>query len=132
MPKHKTPMNNTQNISRFSDLMSKRAAERMLKEASHATPILPNGGSRLWASLSRTLVEGRANAKGSVYVVNIFDRASPWILPRYQKTFTNESLRVVTADAVGWIEDRTNELHWMNNDVHTAIVSIQPYCAHST
>lgn len=108
-----------------------REANKALREASFQTPTLPNGSSRLFASVYRQLVDGKRSQKG-LLVINIFDRASPWIQPRYQKTYTGHSLRVVTADAVNWIEDRKAELCAMSDKVNAAILSVKPFKADTT
>jgi len=111
--------------SRFSENMTMRQARAMLWEASLATPSLPNNlGCRLAAHLSQEKHAGKR-----VYVVNIFDRSPAWINPRYQKGYVRDSLRVAVADAVCWIEDRTPELHAMNDKVCAAILTIQPFRA---
>ena len=109
--------------ARFSDNITLKEAQKAIYEACSETPTLPNHGSRLGAHLHRELIEGKANCKGAPYVVNIFDRSSPWIQPRYQKSYMGKSLRVVTADAVTWIEDRTGELRAMSEKVNAAILS---------
>lgn len=111
--------------SRFSENMSLKEARKILREVSFATPSLPGArGSRIFASVSSERHEGE-----KVYVLHIFDRASPWVMPRYARTIIRDSLRVAVADGVTWIEDRTPELRAMADKVNGAILSVQPFTA---
>ena len=115
---HSTP-------SRFSENMSLKDARKVLREVSFATPSLPGSrGSRLFGSVSSEWSEGK-----KVYVLHVFDRASPWIMPRYARTIIRDSLRGAVADGVTWVEDRTPELRAMADKVNRAILSVQPFTA---
>ena len=111
--------------SRFSENMSLKDARKILRDVSFSTPSLPESrGSRIFASVSLDRREGE-----KVYVLHIFDRASPWVMPRYARTIIRDSLRVAVADGVTWIEDRTPELRAMADKVNGAILSVQPFTA---
>ena len=109
--------------------MKLHEARLLLNRAAHATPSLPNLGSRLAATVHRELIDGRANCKGSRYIINIFDRASPWILPRYVKSYANTELQDMTYTAIAWIVNHTAELHAMSVQVNAAITAMQPFRA---
>ncbi len=111
--------------ARFSEATTMRQARKHLREAASLSPVLPrNLGNRWGVHLLRRL--STASEMPGWYEVHVFDRASPWIMPRFQRSICRQSLRVAIADAVTWMEDRAGEISANAENVNSAIITQSP------
>lgn len=106
--------------------MTPTEARCLVYEVCHKTPDLPgNRGSRLMGSPSNILFDGKPTTN---YVINIFDRSSPWVMPRYQKSWVGR-LDEIVPQAVAWVEAKLPDLEAMDSQVAHAMIAVEPFRA---
>lgn len=107
-----------------------RLLRSQLRALSLQSPELPNHGSRFAVTLHQQLREGK-RCRSAAWVCQVFDRASPWILPRYTKGFVG-SLSEVTERATAYLTASIPASQAVAEKVNAAIVAVRPFNALTT